>query len=57
MFSMTEAAGALIVELLERDEMPEDAVVRLERDEGELRPPGHTSAPTTTPPGWVLPRF
>ena len=36
MFSMTEAAGARLAGFLERDEAPEDAVLRLEREEGEL---------------------
>ena len=36
MFSMTGAAGAHFTRLLERDEMPEDAVVMLEQEEDKL---------------------
>ncbi len=36
MFSMTEAAGAHVAGLLERNEASEDAVLRLEREEGQL---------------------
>ena len=36
MFSMTEAAGARITESLERNEAPEDVVIRLEREERQL---------------------
>ena len=36
MFSMTAAAGAHFTGLLKRDEMSEDAVVRLEQEEDKL---------------------
>ncbi len=36
MLSMTEAAGAHLAGLLERDEAPEDVFLRLEQEEGEL---------------------
>ena len=36
MFSITEAAGAHLAGLLERDEAPEDVFARLEREKGEL---------------------
>ena len=36
MLSMTEAAGAHLAGLLERDEAPEDVVARLEQEEGEI---------------------